>query len=293
MSMDQSVSDAARRSLSRFSATLWTVGAIVMAVIAFSTFARLEWDPQTGALRDTGGDGYSAYPWQDENLPEIEPVDGDVYSGAGNAVVRIPNVTEEPLQVEQISDVGVRLSMTESGDIDPATPVDDREWPLSVGSPQPDLPSVVFPYEGTLELWVEVEGSDQWTIRIQPLDGEELTDVASGTGNGLLVYRGPAASALFEFVGEGIFFVTAYTREEGEESLIIESDPLKERHSWQPSDVVVLSIESDGDRGAWTIDIDDYATEPPTPDPGETPADAPSGSPAETPADDPTEQENP
>lgn len=285
MSSGQSIrSDAARRSIGRFSAAAWTVGAIVMAVIAFSTFARLEWDPQTGALRDTeGGGGYSAYPWEDANLPEVQPVDGNIYVGDGNAVIRLDDVTTDPLQVTQLSDANVRLSMTESGDIDPDLAVDDREWPLRVGYPQPDLPSVVFPYEGTLELWVQVEGP--WQLRIEPLAAEEITDVVSGKGNKLLVYRGSAASALFEFVGEGIFFVTAYTREAGEESLFIESDPLRERQSWTPSDVVVLSIESSADRGAWVVDID------PTVD--DTPSTPPSSEPSPTSTDTPTEQEIP
>lgn len=266
MSSGQSIrSDGARRSIGRFSAGAWTVGAIVMAIIAFSTFARLEWDPQTGALRDTGGDGYSNYPWEDANLPEVEPVDGNVYAGDGNAVIRMDGVSTDPLQVTQLGDAYVRLSMTESGDIDPDLPVEDREWPLRVGYPQADLPAVVFPYEGTLELWVQADGP--WQLRIEDLAAEEITDVVSGQGNKLLVYRGTSVSALFEFVGEGVFFVTAYTREAGEESLIIESDPLKERHSWSPSDVVVFSIESDADRGAWVVDIDSYGNEPQTPVP--------------------------
>ena len=281
MSSDQSVgSDGARRAIGRFAGGAWTVGAIVMALIAFSTFARLEWDPQTGALRDTeGGGGYSDVPWQDANLPEVEPVDGNVYVGEGNAVIRVDDVTTEPLQITQLSDVYIDLSMTESGDIDPETLLGDTEWPLDVGRPQPDLPAVVFPYEGTLELWVETE--DPWQLRIEPLDAEEITDVVSGQGNQLLVYRGTSVSALFEFAGEGIFFVTAFTREEGQESIIIESDPLKERHSWTPSDTVVFLIESDPDDGAWVVDIDSYGNE------------TPSNEPSPTSTEPPTEQETP
>jgi hypothetical protein len=268
-----------------------------MAVIAFATFARLEWNADTGTLRDTAdGNAYGDYPWFDETLPEVELTDGgdyEYYSGTGNAVIRVDDVTAEPLQVTQVSDVYVDLSMTESGDIDPETILTDAEWPLDVGSPQPELPVVIFPYEGTLELWVESD--DPWTLQIEELDAEEITDVVSGQGNALLVYRGSAVSALFEFRGEGIFFVTAYTREEGQESIIIESDPLKERHSWSPSDIVVLSIESDADRGAWVVDIDDYANEEststststPTPTPTPTSSPDPSGT---TP---PTEQETP
>jgi hypothetical protein len=293
VSSGQSIrSDAARRSIARFTGGAWTVGAIVMALIAFGTFARLEFDPQTGALRDTGGDGgYSDIPWQDANLPEIEPVDGNVYAGEGNAVIRIDDVTTEPLQIVQLSDVYIDLSMTESGDIDPDTLLPDSEWPLDVGRPQPDLPAVVFPFAGTLELWVETE--DPWQLRIEPLDAEEITDVVSGQGNQLLVYRGTSVSALFEFAGEGIFFVTAYTREEGQESIIIESDPLKERHSWTPSDTVVFLIESDSERGAWVVDIDDYVDED-TSTPGPSSPSMPSPSTPSTDATDPpTEQETP
>lgn len=265
----------ARRSIARFQAVAWTIGAIVMSVIAFSTFARLEWDADTGRLRDTAdGTSSGVLPWEDETLPEVELTDGgdyEYYSGVGNAVIRVDDVTTEPLQITQVSDVYVDLSMTESGDIDPDTMLGENEWPLDVGSPQPDLPTVVFPYAGTLELWVESE--DPWTLQIEELDAREITDVVSGQGNELLIYRGSAVSALFEFAGDGIFFVTAYTREVGEESLIIESEPLRERHSWSPSDVVVLSIESDADRGAWVVDIDSYEDDPPTstPSPGTAP----------------------
>ncbi len=256
-------SGEAGRRIGRFSSVLWTGGAVVMAVIAFATFARLEWNPDTGTLRDTaGGSGYSDLPWEDEGIPEVEEQADGVYAGEGNAVIRIDGVTTAPLQVTQLGDVYVSLSMTESGDIDPDRPAEDREWPLRVGDPQPDLPAVVFPYAGTLELWVEAE--EAWQLRIEDLDAEEITDVASGKGNALLVYSGSSVSALFEFAGEGIFFVTAYTREEGEDSLIIESEPLRERHSWSPSDTVVLRIESDADRGAWVVDIDSYDDETPS-----------------------------
>jgi hypothetical protein len=275
----------ARRGIARFQAVAWTVGGIVMTIIAFATFARLEWDADTGRLRDTAdGSSYGDYPWNDENLPEVELTDGggyEYYSGVGNAVIRVEGVTTEPLQISQVSDVYVDLSMTESGDIDPETMLGDDEWPIDVGSPQPDIPTVVFPYAGTLELWVEAD--DPWTLQIDELEAEEITDVVSGQGNALLVYRGTAVSALFEFAGEGIFFVTAYTREVGQESLIIESDPLKERHSWSPSDIVVLSIESDADRGAWVVDIDSYGEDPPS---GSPPTSTP------TPTAVPTEQEN-
>jgi hypothetical protein len=293
VSSGQSIrSDAARRSIARFTGGAWTVGAIVMALIAFGTFSRLQFDPQTGALLDTGDDGgYSDIPWEDENLPQIEPVDGNVYAGEGNAVIRIDDVTTEPLQIVQLSDVYIDLSMTESGDIDPDTLLGDSEWPLDVGRPQPDLPAVVFPYEGTLELWVETE--DPWQLRIEPLDAEEITDVVSGQGNQVLVYRGPSASALFEFAGEGIFFVTAYTREEGQESIIIESDPLRERQSWTPSETVVLLIESDAERGAWVVDIDDVGN-PSTPSPStSSPSTSSPSTPSPEATDAPTEQETP
>lgn len=279
-------SDRARRTIARFSGVSWTAGAIVMALIAFGTFSRLAIDGDTGRLFEPGNGGYSDYPWEDENLPEAQPDanDPDVYVGNGNAVIRIDGVTTAPLQVTPIDGEYIRLSMTESGDIDPEQPVEDREWPLRVGYPQEDLPSVVFPYAGTLELWVQAD--EQWILRIEELVADEITDVVSGQGNKLLVYRGNAVSALFEFVGEGVFFVTAYSREIGEESLIIESDPIKQRQSWSPSDVVVLSIESDADRGAWVVDIDSYDDES-TPAPSETPT-----APSDT-TDPPTEQETP
>ncbi|RUQ99074.1 hypothetical protein [Labedella endophytica] len=281
-------SDRARRTIARFAGASWTAGAIIMALIAFGTFSRLAVDGDTGRLFEPGGGGYSDYPWEDENLPEAQPDanDPDVYVGNGNAVIRIDGVTTAPLQVTPIDGEYIRLSMTESGDIDPELPVEDREWPLRVGYPQEDLPSVVFPYAGTLELWVQAD--EQWILRIEELVADEITDVVSGQGNRLLVYRGNAVSALFEFVGDGVFIVTAYSREVGEESLIIESDPIEQRQSWSPSDVVVLSIESSADRGAWVVDIDSYDDDDEsTPTPGETPTTS------SEPTDPPTEQETP
>lgn len=288
MSSDQSISsDGARRSIARFAGTVWTIGSIVMAIVAFSTFARIGFDPDTGALFETGGGGrYGEYPWQVDDVPVAESDDGRTYSGDGDAVIRMPTPTTDPLQVTSLREADVRLSQTASGDIDPDTAADDREWPESVGYPEPDRPTVIFPYEGTLELWVQAD--EPWTLELSELDAEELTDVASGKGNALLVYRGDAVSAMFEFVGEGIFFVTAYSREEGQNSLIIESDPLKERHSWEQSDTVVFQIESDADRGAWSIAVDSYADEGSTPSPGATETPGSTDTP-----DNPTDQENP
>jgi hypothetical protein len=237
-----------------------------MAIIAFSTFARVGVNGDTGALFEVDNPGaYGDYPWEVDDVAVAESSDGRTFSADGDAVIRVPSASTDPIQIAQVTDVDVRLSMTASGDIDPAVPAEDREWPETVGYPEDDIPIVAFPYAGTLELWVEAD--EAWTLTIADLAADEITDTASGQGNALLVYSGESVSATFEFAGEGIFFVTTFTREGGEESLIIDSGALTERHSWQPSESVVFRIESDADRGAWVVDIDSYAEDEPSPTP--------------------------
>ncbi|MCU1404548.1 MAG: hypothetical protein JWQ43_851, partial [Glaciihabitans sp.] len=118
----------------------------------------------------------------------------------------------------------------------------------------------------------------------------EITDgFASGSGNGYLVYRGDAVSARFVHRGDGIFFVTIQTVGGQSDRPIIESGEIDLRESWDPTSAVYFSIESDDERGAWTVDIDELAGDAPTdsPSPGDVQPDATVTDPAASPATDP------
>ncbi len=273
---DVTVSSSARRRIRSFSVALWVFGSVLLFVSALNTFENI----------GLGDDGFAVigedeYPWDAENPPVFE-ADGNVYSGDGSGLIRIPleDHNGQPLAVLLEDGEYVDLFVTRPEDLD--QPADDRYYPDNIAYMyEPGDEAFVLPAEADLELWVRAEG--EWSFTLAPADVREITDgYASGKGDELLIYRGDAVSARFEHAGAGVFFVTIQTPGSDPDQPIIESGEVSERLSWDPADAVFFTIESDAERGVWTVDIDELASDSPdqTPPPSDT-ATPPPADPAE------------
>ena len=258
---DLSVSRTARRGIRTFSAWVWVWGAMVLFAGALNTYSDIGLDEDGfGLLSDNDA------PWEMDDPPIFE-ASGNRYSDDGSGLIRIPRQEHDqaPYQVILTFDNDVDLFVTSPEDL--ALPEAQRGRPDAVASlhRQGDT-ALVVPGERDLELWVRGNGS--WGITLQKAALREISDgFASDTANVFLAYRGDAASARFVHEGDGIFIVTVQTQGGVSDQPIIDSGWVDQRLSWDPTDAVYFTVEVDDGRGVWSIDIDELATDAPTPAP--------------------------
>lgn len=266
MSMNRpNVSSSARGRIRSFSTWVWVWGSIVLCIGAFTTYSDIGiGDNGFGSISDT------ANPWEVADPAVFEP-DGDTYSGERNGLIRIPadEHNMDPYVLRLVVGEYTDIFVTDVEDLD--EPDNDRSYPTNVGYLYDvDDELLVLPPDGDLELWVRSDGP--WEFTLAKEDVTEITDgYVSGKGNGFFVYRGEAVSARFIHQGDGLFFVTVQMPGERSDQPIIETGDVNQRLSWDPTSAVYFSIESDDDRGAWSVDIDELATDAPAGDPTDTP----------------------
>lgn len=255
-------SGLATRRIGLANGLLWILATIVLVVVGATTAYQFVVTPYV-----PGGDLYGAdpygYPWELEEPVVADEVVTDEWSADGSAVIRIPsNEFQEPRRASIVA--GADLDLYRTNPADAEIFPDERPWPDNVGWLYGDADVIVVPTGDDVELWVQAEGP--WQMRLEPIPVVEVTDFYSGKGNGVVMYRGDAVSARLAHVGEGIFFVDVYTAWEND-TPIIESGDIDQRVSWAIDSWVVFEIESDADRGAWTIDIEELARPTPSPTP--------------------------
>jgi hypothetical protein len=264
-------SGIATRRIGIANGVLWILATIVLVVVGATTAYQFVVTPYTG-----GGlfvDPY-AYPWEDDEPVVAEEADPNVWSAVGPAVIRLP--ADRFLQPRRGSIVaGEEMDLYRTNPADADVAPGQRPWPDAIAYLYGDRETYVVPSGGDLELWVMANGP--WELRLEPLSVAEVTDVYSGQGDGVVMYRGDAVSAQLSHVGEGVFFVDIYTAFANDTGAIIEVGPVDQRVTWGIDSWVVFAIESDADRGVWTIDIEELArpTSEPSPTPTPTPTETP------------------
>ncbi|MGV8883410.1 MAG: hypothetical protein ACOH19_14770 [Rhodoglobus sp.] len=215
-------------------------------------------------------------PWDDPTPDEATHVEGStVWSGTNGTLISLTSedFADGPLAASINRGNQLELHVTDADRVGTA----DRGYPNYIDVMRDDETNVILPTGYLTELWVVAAGD--WAINLVPLDAQPITDELSGQGDAYLIYEGTATSARFIHRGEGIFFVSLYTSE-GLDRPIIENGNVDQRAVWPVNNTVVIFIESDADRGAWTVDIDLLAEDDP-PDP--TPTDDSTPSPTPTP----------
>lgn len=258
-------SGIATRRLGLANGLLWIVAAIVLVVVgATSAYAFVvnPYNPGGGLLNPNAG-----YPWQQETPVEAVEVAPNEWAADVSGVIRIP---------ASELDVPLRATITRGGDLDlyRTNPEDlgatgaDRPWPEYFDFLYDDRDVLIVPTGDDLELWVGADAA--WQLRLAPVtDLVTIDDDYDGSGNAVILYTGDAVSARFTHIGDGIFFVGVYTAYDRDGGAIIDSGDVDQRISWDPDSWVLFEIESDGGRGAWSIDIEQLA--PSTPRPTVTP----------------------
>lgn len=231
---------------------------LIMAVTALTTLV--------------GGAGYfGENPWDDANPVEATHVAGStVWSGTGGMLITLTaaDFANGPLAATINRGDALELYFTDPERVGTA----DRGYPHYLDIMRDDETNVIIPTGDVTELWVLSTGD--WAINLVPIDAQPITDYLSGQGDAFVIYEGSATSARFIHGGDGIFFVTVYSSE-GSDMPIIDNGTVDTRAVWQTSPYVVFYIESDADRGAWSIDMDlddaPLPTDNPTPSPTPTP----------------------
>jgi hypothetical protein len=266
-------SGIATRRLGLANGLLWIVAAIVLVVVGATSAYAFVVNPYTpgGGLFDPPG-----YPWQAENPLEAEEVAPNEWAADASAVIRIPAAElTVPLRASIVRGDDLDLYRTAPEDLG-ATGA-DRPWPEYFDYLYGDRDVLLVPTGDDLELWVGAGGA--WQLRLAPVtDLVTIDDDYDGRGNAVILYTGDAVSARFQHIGDGVFFVGVYTAYDRDGGAIIDSGDVNQRISWAPDSWVLFEIESDADRGAWSIDIEQLApstpsptsTPPPTPQPTET-----------------------
>ena len=221
-----------------------------------------------------GGIALGDNPWDDPSPDEATHVEGStVWSGTNGTLISLTaeDFANGPLAASINRGDRLELHVTEADRVGTA----DRGYPNYIDVMRDDETNVILPTGELTELWVVAAGD--WAINLVPLDAQPITDELTGQGDAYLIYEGTATSARFIHRGEGIFFVSVYSPED-RDTPIIENGNVDQRAVWPVSDTVVIFIESDADRGAWTVDIDLLAEDdPPDPTPtyGSTPTPSP------------------
>jgi len=252
-------SGPATRRIGFANGLLWILATIVLVVVGATTAYQFVVLPYTGG--DLFG-GANAYPWQDADPVVAEEGDPNVWGAAGPAVIRLS--AERLLRPRRASIVaGQQVDLYRSNPSETDAVPGERPWPEYLAYLYGDEDAYVVPTGDDLELWITADGP--WQLRLEPLSVPEITDAYSGEGNGIAMYRGDAASARLTHVGEGVFFVDIYTAYASDTGAIIEVGAVDQRVTWGIDSWVVFVIESDADRGAWTIDIEELAGPAPSP----------------------------
>jgi hypothetical protein len=258
-------SGIATRRIGLANGLLWILATVVLVVVGATTAYQYVVQPyQPGGDIFEAGDPYG-YPWELEDPIVADEIGGNEWTADGSAVIRIPAAEFQEPRRASIS-AGADLDIYRTNPRDVEVFPDERPWPDNVGWLYGDQDVMIVPTGDDVELWIQAEGP--WQLRLEPVDVAIADDFYSGKGNGLVMYRGDAVSARLSHIGEGVFFVDVYTAFESD-TPIIESGDWEQRVSWATDSWVVFEIESDADRGAWTIDIEELAR--PTPTATETP----------------------
>ena len=265
--------DDALARIRSFSMVTWTVGTIVVMILAFVTIPPILSDPRTGALLvGAGGDRYDIErPWLAAHPQEYTIEDGVVHGTRAGGFLRLPGGSAV-LMLTPRQDVDDGPAVHQQVGVQLDTDADDWAYPGYIGSLWgPSSPVLVMPADVDGLLWFSPSMTD-WTIAVSEPEAQPMGESATGSGNAVLIYDGAALSGRFQHTGSGLLQVALVGVGEWE-SIVNDFDEVDLRASWDPSDRIAFFVESDTGAGTWTITLDSPASDPvsPSPTPEESP----------------------
>jgi hypothetical protein len=263
MSSSGSVTPDARNRLFAFSGSVWIGGLVVVALIAWATFADL---PDSVTAQ---GD-YSYEPWENPDPIEAEAEGDGVYSGVDGAVIRLDDLDpSQPLVITELDDTYV-------GGITVTGPDGEALVEGEYGDP-PSFESYAYGLEGqyvivtsaSAELWIDGLREERWRLKITTPPIADESGTVSGFGPAVFAYSGPATTARVSTRGEARVSIETVTAE-GVTEIFSEPDPIDRSVAWVGGGVLLFVVDAYSD-GGWTIEFPEAPSEPaPTPTPTPT-----------------------
>lgn len=247
------MSDPGLQRIQSFSRATWSIGSIVVLVIALVSFPRLYQAPDGRIVVE--GEEYAAGlygddPWLAEEPTRLEIVDDTIHGDQRGGYLPFP-ASADPLVVSVPTEYADSVHLRQS-----VGPVPDEvELPPSIGHLwEPEDRVYLVPGQEDGGIWFATD-DPEWSVTVRPVDAEPLIGTASGQGSAVLAYRGDALSARFTHAGAGIFQVTIAAP--GELRLAVNDvDEVNSRASWDTPGVVLFLIDAPGE-GTWTVTVDE------------------------------------
>lgn len=257
--------DEALRRIRSFSAVTWTVGSIIVMLLAMVTIPPIFSNPRTGEVLVNPGAGAADEDraWLADHPQELTVDNGVLHGTRRGGYLRLPGGSELKLitpraDVEATGGVSVFQQVGTQRDVD----AEDWDYPRFIGILWgPPTSTLVMPSDRDGLLWFGASDSD-WTADVTIPATRTIETSASGTGNAVLIYDGAALSGRFQHTGSGLLQVSFVGVGEWK-SLVNDVDEVDLRASWEPSDRIAFYVEADTGAGTWTITLDTPAGDAP------------------------------
>lgn len=268
--------DEALARIRSFSAITWTVGSLVVMIVAFLTVPAVFTNPRTGEVivGGVGGD-VDDRPWLVRDAQEYTVVDGVLHGTRQGGYLRLPGGSNL-VMITSRGDINVAngVAIYQQVGTQRDTNADHWEYPGYLGSMYGgNSQTLVMPADRDGLLWFSASQSD-WTADVTVPETKPMGQTASGSGDAVLIYDGDALSGRFQHFGSGLMLVSLVGVAEWD-SLVSDFDDVDVRASWKPSDRIAFFVEAGTGRGTWTITLDTPASGAPpsgTAPPASTPS---------------------
>ncbi|MFT4235637.1 MAG: hypothetical protein QM607_11645 [Microbacterium sp.] len=199
------------------------------------------------------GDDYT-YPYDNLNPAEATDEGGGVYSGAGQALIRLDEVSPQvPLQIALADDDPDFHTLYATGT--GAEPLAGSGGPVRIGVYGDQ--TYVVPAGSHLELWVDADDAKPWRIQVSPAEITAMSGEVEGSGDAVFQYTGEATTARVSAASAGDLSVDVVTVA-GTDGLFTSYVGILERSvAWADTPFAIFVVEDYGEDESWTIDFGD------------------------------------
>ncbi|MGJ0204805.1 hypothetical protein NHL51_11720 [Leucobacter sp. gxy201] len=240
---------ASQRRIRVFSVVVGVL--LAAAAVVFGVLTLPEGSAGGQTQRVVTDDDYSS-PWENPD-PRAAELDDGVYSGAGQAVIRLDGLDpERPLLIEQLDEFEADspyLDVSLTGPDAKPLPFSDRPVDVDLIS----APYYAIPGAASIELWVGTYDDAPWRLRVTvDEDMETRGGTVSGVGSASFLYTGDATSARASARGSSTVRIEQVTAA-GRADLFDSHEQRDRTIAWPDSPSSVFIVEAYGSETPWTI----------------------------------------